>query len=211
MQDSINLFNIAASKSVKAIVYASSIHVYGDVPSPLGVATSTPRPLTPYGRSKLALERAAAAFSADTGVACVGLRLANVYGPGELHKGLMASQVTQLIQQMKKGRPVLFEPGSQVRDFVYVEDVASAFVKSTRYALVHGSKIFNCGSGVSISFNELVARLNSKMGLRHTPQYVTEPNNYIRRVALDINDTTSALDWWPRDVNSGLLSYINAG
>jgi UDP-glucose 4-epimerase len=211
VQDSINLFNIAASKSIKAIVYASSIHVYGDVPSPLGVATSTPRPLTPYGRSKLALERAAAAFSADTGVACIGLRLANVYGPGELHKGLMASQVTQLAQQMKKGRPVLFEPGSQVRDFVYVDDVATAVVESAFCALAGCSTILNCGSGVGVTFNDLVRLLNLSLGLGREPEYIPEPANYLKDIVLDIGETKAKLGWNPRAIDVALESYLSSG
>src|SRR5438045_7374253 len=92
--------------------------------------------------------------AAQHGVTVVGVRYFNVYGPGEAHKGKMASMAYQLYTQMAAGEhPRIFADGSQRRDFVYVRDA----VAGTLLAAQSGrSGVFNIGSGTARSFNELV-------------------------------------------------------
>jgi hypothetical protein len=82
-------------------------------------------PANVYAFSKVIMDniaRRAAAESADWTI--VGLRYFNVYGPCEAHKGVPASMIYHLAQQMKAGkRPRIFKHGEQKRDFVYVKDV----------------------------------------------------------------------------------------
>jgi ADP-L-glycero-D-manno-heptose 6-epimerase len=201
----------AVKAGCRRVVYASSMHVYGNVPSPMTVDGSPTAAVSPYGRSKLRLEREAAAFAARQGVGCIGLRLANVYGPGESHKGRMASQVFQLARQMRAGDPEIFFPGTQVRDFVHVDDAASAAVAA---AMLEGDRkpaILNCGSGLATTFNQLVEMLNAAMGLSRTPRYVPEPPGYLREVVLDIAATRNLLDWRPRSLAKGIADYLASG
>jgi ADP-L-glycero-D-manno-heptose 6-epimerase len=201
----------AAAAGCRRIVYASTLHVYGHAPAPLAAGRSRPEPVTAYGRSKLALEREAAAFAAHRGVGCVGLRLANVYGPGEGHKGRMASQVLQIARQMREGDPEIFAPGTQVRDFVHVDDVAAAAVAAVRLADAPGHRLLDCGSGLGTSFNELVSLLNAALGLKRQPRYIPEPAGYLRHVVLDVADTVARLDWHPRPLAAGIADYLAAG
>lgn len=201
----------AARAGCRRIVYASSMHVYGNVPSPMTVDGSPTRPVSPYGRSKLRLEREATAFAARQGVGCIGLRLANVYGPGESHKGRMASQVFQLARQMRAGDPELFFPGTQVRDFVHVDDAASAAVAAAMLPDDPPPAILNCGTGLATTFNELVERLNATLGLSRRPRYVPESPGYLREVVLDITATTKLLDWRPRPLAEGIADYLASG
>lgn len=201
----------AAAAGCRRFVYASSLHVYGPAPAPLSVARSRPEPVTPYGRSKLALEREVAAFAARRGVGCVGLRLANVYGPGEGHKGRMASQVLQIARQMRAGEPKIFAPGTQIRDFVYVDDVAAAAVAAVQFADMPGHLLLDCGSGVGTSFVELVDLLNAALGLHRTPRMIPEPAGYLRHVVLDVADTMARLDWHPRPPAAGIAAYLASG
>lgn len=198
----------AVAAGCRWFVYASSLHVYGHAPAPLSAARSQPEPVTAYGRSKLALEREAAAFAARHGVGCIGLRLANVYGPGEAHKGRMASQVLQIARQMRAGDPEIFAPGTQVRDFVHVDDVAAAAAKAVRLADAPGHVLLDCGTGVGTSFNELVGLLNAALGLARTPCLVPEPPGYLRHVVLDVADTVARLDWHPRPLAAGIADYL---
>jgi nucleoside-diphosphate-sugar epimerase len=212
VEDALRLFKLAAGKGCRAIIYASSVHVYGCVSAPMAVERSYPNPVSAYGRSKLELERKAELFSRATSIPCVGLRLSNVYGPGEAHKGPMASQVTQLARQMVEGDPTIYSDGSQVRDFIFIDDVVEAYVKAIDFALTTGnSGLFNCGSGDAISFNALVQALNKIMGLRRTPRYTPEPERYLRNVSVDIATTSAALKWNPRSLRQGLADYKELG
>ncbi len=201
----------AVAAGCRRIVYASSMHVYGNVPSPMTVAGSLTEPVSGYGRSKLQLERAAAALSARHGVATIGLRFANVYGPGEAHKGRMASQVLQIARQMKSGNPEIFFSGTQVRDFVHVDDAAAAAVAAAALANDSTATILNCGTGHATTFNALVATLNAALGLSRMPRYVPEPPGYLRDVVLDVGPTTDLLDWHPRSLAQGIAEYLETG
>lgn len=195
----------------RRIVYASSMHVYGNVPAPMRVASSPTDPVSLYGRSKLLLERLAATVMDRDGVACIGLRLANVYGPGEAHKDKMASQVLQIARQMRTSDPEIFSPGTQVRDFIHVDDAADAAIKAALLADAPHTPVLNCGSGHGTSFNELVALLNSALGLDRVPRYVPEPRGYIRNVVLDIDPARDLLAWRPRPLAEGLAAYLESG
>ncbi len=201
----------AVKAGCRRIVYASSMHVYGNVPSPMRADTSPTAPVSLYGRSKLQLEQEATAFAASRGVGCVGLRFANVYGPGESHKGRMASQVFQLARQMRTGDPEIFAPGTQVRDFVYVDDAASAAVAAATLEGDSLPAILNCGTGVATTFNDLVNNLNAALVLSRTPRYVPEPPGYLRDVVLDIGATTRLLNWRPRPLAEGIADYLASG
>ncbi len=144
------------------LVYASSAAVYG-ASNRFAPEPRNERPLNVYGYSKLAFDQHVRRFLHDAESTVVGLRYFNVYGPGEAHKGRMASMVYQVHRQLvERGVARLFEgtdgyeAGEQRRDFVYVEDVARV-----NLFLAEGPvrrQIVNLGSGRSASFNEL-ARL----------------------------------------------------
>ena len=89
------------------------------------------------------IARHAAAESPDWII--VGLRYFNVYGPCEAHKGVPASMVYHLAQQMKAGkRPRIFKHGEQKRDFVYVKDVVEGSIRALD---AKTSGIYNLGTG----------------------------------------------------------------
>jgi len=145
------LFENAVKKGCKKIVYASSTAVYGDVQPPYQEAGPF-NPLNAYGRSKLMLDWFAMDLAKKHDVTIVGLRYCNVYGPGESHKGKMASMVYQLAQQKKQGLYKLFKWGDQKRDYIYVKDV----VRANELAMnAEESCVVNCGYGSYTTFNEI--------------------------------------------------------
>src|SRR5688572_20765047 len=139
------------------VVWASSCSIYGRRPVPM-TESQKPDPLNVYGFSKLCMERLAARYAPKLSKPIVGLRYSNVYGPGEAHKGKLASMIHQLARQMRAGkRPRIFTAGQQKRDFVYIDDVVEANRCAMRST---NSGNFNAGAGRSWSFNEVVAELN---------------------------------------------------
>ena len=153
LEASRKLFEYAVRSGCKKIVYASSTAVYGDAPPPYREAGPF-RPLNPYAESKLALDEFAMGFAKkNAGVIVVGLRYCNVYGPRENHKGMRASMIYQLAQQMKSGSPKIFKDGEQKRDYIYVVDVVRANLLALE---ARESCIVNCGSGRATSFNDII-------------------------------------------------------
>lgn len=167
-------------------VYASSAAVYGD--GALGYDDAdalTPQfaPLNPYGESKLqfdvwALEEER---TGRTPPAWSGFRFFNVYGPGERHKGRMASVVLHAFDQIRDGGEVtLFRShkpgiadGEQKRDFVYVDDVVDVLAFALAKPLARG--IYNLGTGTARTFLDLVRATFRATGAPERIRFVDTP------------------------------------
>jgi len=144
-------------------IYASSASVYGN----RGTCPERPEheePLNLYARSKLAFDRHVREVLPRVSSTVVGLRYYNVYGPGEAHKGRMASMVWQLLRQLKdRGEMRLFAgsggygDGEQRRDFIWVGDVVDVNLFFLNGPARQG--IFNTGTGASRSFNDIARTL----------------------------------------------------
>lgn len=141
------------------LVYASSAAVYG-ASADFAEAPANECPVNVYAYSKLLFDNYARARAAATGVRLVGLRYFNVYGPGEAHKGAMASVMFHFNRQLNAtGRLQLFEGGhgyangEQRRDFIFVEDVVKVNLWMMDHPAVSG--IFNVGTGRANTFNSI--------------------------------------------------------
>ncbi len=141
-----------------------------------------------YTEGRYAMERLSHLYSDLYGVRSVGLRYFSVYGPHERSKGKYANLVTQFLWDLKAGkRPVILGDGTQTRDFVYVGDVVEANLAAVRY---DKHDIFNVGTGMSTSLNDVMAMLNKKLGIDVKPVY--EPNRIKNYVAHTKADTSKA-------------------
>ncbi|MHA1950110.1 MAG: NAD-dependent epimerase/dehydratase family protein [Candidatus Thorarchaeota archaeon] len=170
----LKLFKHAYRNGCRRFVYASSTAVYGNSPAPYIESETQIEPLNAYAKSKQYFDDFAMLFSKAKDVKVVGLRYCNVYGPGEGHKGRRASMIYQLAKKMlTKESPKLFRDGEQKRDWIYVKDVVKANLLAAKY---DGSGIFNCGTGVATSFNNLVKYIDQDIGiLRIKPEYIDNP------------------------------------
>jgi UDP-glucose 4-epimerase len=113
----------AADAGVGRFVFASTGGaLIGDAPPPVD-ESSVPRPISPYGASKLCGEAYCHAFRGSYGLPTVALRFANVYGPrSDLKKGA----VTRFIKRALRGEPLeIYGDGSATRDFIYVDDLCA--------------------------------------------------------------------------------------
>ncbi len=160
------------------LVYASSAAVYGGG----RVFREDPvneRPLNVYGFSKLLFDRYVRRRLPDAGSTVVGLRYFNVYGPGEAHKGKMASMIYQLYRQASTTGVMRlftgtdgFGDGEQRRDFVFVRDLAEINLFFMDGPSRRG--VFNAGSGQSRSFNDVARSILELLG-RGSLEYVPFP------------------------------------
>lgn len=142
-----------------SFIYASSAATYGDTRQ-FTESREHEGPLNVYGYSKWQFDQYVRSLNLDNTNQVVGLRYFNVYGPGEQHKGSMASVAFHLHKQLLKAEnPKLFEGcdgyenGGQLRDFIYVDDVVA--VNLWLFAHPQVSGIFNVGTGKAQSFKDV--------------------------------------------------------
>jgi ADP-L-glycero-D-manno-heptose 6-epimerase len=201
------LLNFARPTKTR-IIYASSASTYGAV-TRASVESNEAAPANAYSFSKVIMDnlaRRAAAESPDWII--IGLRYFNVYGPREAHKGVPASMVYHLAQQIKAGqRPRIFKHGEQKRDFVYVKDVVEGSIRALDAQI---SGIYNVGSGQARSFNELVDILNKCLGTNFQPDYIDNPHaHYQNFTQADLTNARSALGYEPRfALEGGVRDYM---
>ncbi|MCP4385890.1 MAG: ADP-glyceromanno-heptose 6-epimerase [Hyphomicrobiales bacterium] len=152
------LFRWCQSQAVP-LVYASSAAVYG-ASSDFSEDAANLRPLNVYGWSKLLFDQWVARNSESLSARVVGLRYFNVYGPGEDHKGRMASVVHHFSRQLETddfvrvfGASHGFGDGEHRRDFVHVGDAAKVNLWAWESPRANG--LYNVGTGRGRTFNDL--------------------------------------------------------
>lgn len=175
-----------ALKNEQRFIYASSAATYGD--GSLGFSDNEHelealRPLNMYGFSKQLFDL----WAKNQGVQdkFVGLKFFNVFGPNEWHKGRMASAIMHMLPQIQKegtvrlfksSQPELFADGGQKRDFIYVKDTVRmiyAFLKN------EAGGIYNVGSGIASTWNELATALFKALNIPVNIQYIDMPADLI--------------------------------
>ncbi|HMU95462.1 MAG TPA: NAD-dependent epimerase/dehydratase family protein [Elusimicrobiota bacterium] len=205
----VRILEAAHRTGTPKVVYASSAATYGKGPVP-NREDQTPAPANIYGVSKVEMEQAAKAFTdGHPAVQAVGLRYFNVYGPLEFHKKAAASMIYQLYLQIAAGKsPRIFKWGEQYRDFVYVKDVVAANWKAWEYA---GNGVFNVGTGLGTTFNDLIAHLGRALGVTPKTEYFDNPYGFYQEATrADMNRSNTKMGFKaafpPAD---GIADYVH--
>jgi ADP-L-glycero-D-manno-heptose 6-epimerase len=174
------------AKQSAQLVYASSAATYGD--GNLGfddeVDITQFKPLNLYGQSKQDFDcwvEKQVNLGAKKPPQCVGLKFFNVFGPGEAHKGRMASMVFHGYNQIQsKGRVRLFKSsrpdyadGGQLRDFIYVNDVVAVIDRLIGQPAVSG--LFNLGTGRARTFRDLIEAVFAALERPPNIEYIPMP------------------------------------
>ena len=144
----------------------------GKITSPIPVKEDKPpQNLNPYSLSKYATEKLALDFSEVLGIPSVGLRYFNVYGPRQSLSNPYTGVVAIFLSRLKnQNQPYIFEDGKQLRDYIYVDDVA----KINALSLDHGNGAYNVGTGTPKSLNQVVETLNENLGTNINPKISNE-------------------------------------
>tara|TARA_B110000014_G_scaffold62864_1_gene42659 strand:+ start:306 stop:1205 length:900 start_codon:yes stop_codon:yes gene_type:complete len=164
-----NIFKIAQKNNFK-VVYASSSSVYGHQKEIPILENFQKKPINPYGQTKLDDEILAEKYS-KLGVKIIGLRYFNIFGKGQTLD--YAGVITKFLDRIRDGEsPIIFGVGSQIRDFIHVEDVANANYLAM-ISNVENSHM-NIGTGNSISILEL-AELMIEISKLNLKPIISEP------------------------------------
>ena len=147
------------------IVYASSSAVYGN----LSIGNDMIKKFSitsPYAQDKISLEDYAKISFEIFKTSSIGLRLFNVYGPGQRSDSPYSAVIPIFINRMQKKKPVIINGGHQTRDFIYVDDVINIMISSmNKIQNKRAFEIFNLGAGRSVSINYLFNLIKKILGV----------------------------------------------
>lgn len=177
-----------AEDTKSKIVFSSSAAVYGDTTSAVN-EKSLVNPKSPYAQNKIDGEN----ILKNSPVPHIALRYFNIYGPGQSpqYAGVITSFITNAINGTDL---VIFGDGNQVRDFIFVDDIARANVKAMEYDNTF-FEVFNIGSGIETSINKLAETIlqltNSNSKIVYKPY---RPGDIIYSLA-DVSKAERVLKW----------------
>jgi UDP-glucose 4-epimerase len=206
----INLLEASRRARVPRIVYAASGGSRYGSPTTLPTDEDTSaHPLSPYAVSKVAGELYMRAYADMYGLAPICLALANVYGPRQDPNG-EAGVVTIFGKAMLSGRPTtIYGDGSAIRDYVYVDDVVTAFVCAAE-APIATTGTFNIGTGVQTTVAELHELIAAEAGAARPPDHAEARAGENQASVLDPTQAAQVLGWKPdTDLTEGIKRTVD--
>ena len=188
-----NIFNLAKKYNFK-VIFASSSSIYGNT-NCIPIKENFDRnPINPYGQTKLEDEYLAEKFW-RMGVDIIGLRYFNVFGKDQNIS--YAGVITKFLDRILKNKsPLIFGIGNQIRDFVFVEDVAQANIHAMKSDVKKG--FFNVGSGTIISIKEIAEHMLKITKNDMEPTYLDPLEGDILQSQADIQNVKNDLNWLPK-------------
>lgn len=188
----LNLIEAGRKAGLKQIVFSSTGGaIYGDQNVYPADETHPEWPLSPYGITKLALEKYLFFYHAQYGLNATCLRYANVYGPRQNahgEAGVIAIFSTKLLAGQA---PTIYGDGENTRDFVFVGDVVKANLASLGQ---NGFNIYNVGTGVESSVNLIYATMNDIIGAGLSAVYGEARPGEVRRSAISASKIQKELN-----------------
>ena len=198
----------ARSSQLKRLVYASSSSVYGDTTALPVTEETLPRPVSPYGVTKLAAEHLCTLYWQNHRVPVVSLRYFTVYGPR--HRPDMSFHIfgKALIEG---DEIVVFGDGRQTRDFTYIADIVSANLRAASAPGVEGG-VFNIAGGSRVSLRDAIATLEELSGRSARLRHIDVALGDVRDTYADTSRAQQLLGYTPRvTLREGLareLAYL---
>jgi len=185
-----NIFKIAKEFKIK-VVYASSSSVYGNIDKIPITEDFNQKPINPYGLTKLEDEYLAEKYS-KLGTQIIGLRYFNVYGLGQTLD--YAGVITKFLENISAGKsPIIFGDGSQIRDFIFVKDVARANLTAMTSSIDYG--FFNVGTGIAISIKDLAYLMIKISGKDLELVFDKLPEGDVKNSQADVTLAKKMLGW----------------
>lgn len=205
----LNLLNAAVAAKVSKIIFSSTGGaIYGEVKPQDGADENHPQePISPYAITKRTAELYLYAYKVNHGLNYTVLRYGNVYGPRQDPLG-EAGVIAIFCGKMKEGKiPTIYGDGQQLRDYVYVGDVAQANL----LALEKGeNQIFNVGTGQGTSVNELFAHLKDLLKFEQDVVYDKPRAGELIRSVLNCQKIKQKLAWQVKvDIKQGLAKTLD--
>ncbi len=192
-----------ARKNDCPVVFSSTSSIYNGIKPPHREDV-IPGVTDYYTEGRIEAERLSELYYRLYGLNVSAMRFFSVYGFHEDAKHGYANLATQFMKAMiKKEQPVIYGDGTQRRDFVFVTDVVDALLRASTSK---GFEVYNVGSGVNYSLNELVDKINKLLGSSISAKYIEMPvKNYVMETLADTTKASRKLGFKAKiDLDSGL-------
>ncbi len=195
------LLEAAKEKNLKRFVYASSSSVYGNATSFPTSETTLPKPVSPYGVTKLAAEHLCGLYHVNYGVPTVALRYFTVYGPRQrpdmaFHKFLKAALHDEAIS--------VYGDGQQTRDFTFIEDAVAANLASAEAPDAVG-EAFNIGGGSRVTLKQTIEIMEKIVGHPIRINYMETSKGDARHTSADVSKAKKLIGYAPKvSIEEGL-------
>lgn len=197
------LLEAMKNSNVKKIIFSSSACVYGKQDKmPITEDTPLERQDNPYGFTKVAMEQMCALYNTMYNFDVIVLRYFNPYGPGEQHNP-ETHAIPNFIKAILNKKPLpLYWKGEQIRDFIYIEDLASAHVLCLPLT---GLQYFNVGSETGIKIIDIVEKLFDIVGYKVEIEDLGERKGDVPSLVASAEKIKDQLCWEAKtDFNEGL-------
>ncbi|MFH1566345.1 MAG: GDP-mannose 4,6-dehydratase [bacterium] len=191
----VSLLEVAAKNKIKNFVFASTSAIYGgSTKVPFKETDNLSSPISQYAATKGAGELICYTYHHIYNIPITCLRFFTIYGPNQRPYG-MAHQ--KFIKLMFRGKPLpVYGDGSMARDYVYVEDVVQAILKSLDKNTPFG--VFNIGSSSTVSLTEMIQAIEKAMGKKAKINNLPIPKTEVPITYADITRAKKVLGFCPK-------------
>ena len=204
-----NLLKACASNDIKGFIAASSASVYGEAKT-LPLCEDSPiLPLSPYGKSKVMMEKNIQEFSHKHNLNSVILRFFNIYGPGQ--NDAYAGVITKFLNNISKNEPlIIFGDGNSTRDFIHISDVVQAIHLAINNLKGKRGDKYNIATSNHVSIKQLANLILSISKKSLEIKYSKPREGDIIHSQTKIEKAKNELGFKPRvNLSEGLKSLIN--
>ncbi len=188
------LLEAAKTANLKSMIFASSSSVYGDAEAMPTAETLCPRPVSPYGITKLAAEQLCGLYHRNFGVPVTALRYFTVYGPRQrpdmgFHK---------FFQAVLADRPIdIYGDGQQTRDFTFVSDAIAANLAAAAVPAAAG-EVFNIGGGSRMMLTDVLNAMEIIVDRPIRRNHIAKAMGDARHTAADVTKAQTILGYQPQ-------------
>jgi len=194
----LNVLVAARDAKVHRFVYAASSSAYGETPTLPKVETMPSEPISPYGVTKYVGELYAQVFGRVYGLENASVRYFNVFGPRQDPTSQYSGVLSRFMLALIEGKsPTVYGDGEQSRDFTYIDNVVDETLRACEAQGASG-RVFNGGTGVRITLNQVLKMLEKISGQKIQAQYDPPRKGDILHSQADISLARKILGYEPK-------------